>query len=671
MDLTPITVRVRAVARRVRLARALRAGATTFAPGVAGIAVALAAARLGWIADADLRVAVALGLLGPLGITLAAAARAMPALLPAEIVDRAYALHGRLTAALELGDQIEASPLAALAVEDALAHATRVSPARAFPLRVPAHARALVAACAALAIASTLDRPAVPTPAPEPAPTLAPLLVHADDVALERDALRELEQQGEPTPELRAAIDDTNALLEALEDRTIDRTDALRRLGELSARLDRPRPTSLTTREDLLRELGDRLGRGETTAELAQALRDADADAAQQALAALADRVRERALSAEERRRLREALDEARADAGDDALERELSEAEEALRRQEAQAEPEEAEERLLEQRREEVQRLREQHEQRMQAERELERLERELGEAADQMGEQGEDDEQAADSLDDAAEDLNRTARDQEAEAQMRQLAEQLRQLREMIRRQREQRGGSGEDGEGGEGAGRGSESGPSGRMDRYVLRAGGGAGGSEGVGIAARRSGGSRGEGDAEGSQGEGDEQDREGAPGGTSGSSPGEDGEGGQGGEQSEPQQTLVLGDEGGDGVLELPGFGRSGTGSARSGGEGEDDGADGAGHDHDPRSLEDPTDRSGDHRTVAVRGDDQGRGPSRSEVIRGGAARGFASRDYERVYADYESHAERAIEQDEIPPGYRFYVRRYFDLIRPRD
>ncbi len=128
-------------------------------------------------------------------------------------------------------------------------------------------------------------------------------------------------------------------------------------------------------------------------------------------------------------------------------------------------------------------------------------------------------------------------------------------------------------------------------------------------------------------------------------------------------------LVLG-EGGGATLELPGFG-SGTSTESGGGDdGEEGAGDGAGNAHDGSALEDPTERGGDHRTVAVHGDDQGRGPSRSEVIRGGAARGFASRDYERVYADYAQHAEEEIEEDEIPPGYRFYVRRYFELIRPR-
>jgi hypothetical protein len=61
---------------------------------------------------------------------------------------------------------------------------------------------------------------------------------------------------------------------------------------------------------------------------------------------------------------------------------------------------------------------------------------------------------------------------------------------------------------------------------------------------------------------------------------------------------------------------------------------------------------------------------GEGPSRSQVIRGASSRGFASRDYERVYEDYASHADEAVERDRVPPGRRSYVERYFELIRPR-
>jgi hypothetical protein len=37
----------------------------------------------------------------------------------------------------------------------------------------------------------------------------------------------------------------------------------------------------------------------------------------------------------------------------------------------------------------------------------------------------------------------------------------------------------------------------------------------------------------------------------------------------------------------------------------------------------------------------------------------------------VYAPYWDHAREVLHQAEVPAGYRSYVRRYFQLIRPRD
>ena len=68
---------------------------------------------------------------------------------------------------------------------------------------------------------------------------------------------------------------------------------------------------------------------------------------------------------------------------------------------------------------------------------------------------------------------------------------------------------------------------------------------------------------------------------------------------------------------------------------------------------------------------VAGQDTGQGASRSEVILGAAERGFSHRGYRKVYTEYRTVAEEALNKDEIPGGYRFYVRRYFQLIRPRD
>jgi hypothetical protein len=61
---------------------------------------------------------------------------------------------------------------------------------------------------------------------------------------------------------------------------------------------------------------------------------------------------------------------------------------------------------------------------------------------------------------------------------------------------------------------------------------------------------------------------------------------------------------------------------------------------------------------------------GTGPTRSQVIESAAARGFAQRSYERVFADYQSVVEEALAEGDVPDGRRYIVRRYFQLIRPR-
>ena len=70
-------------------------------------------------------------------------------------------------------------------------------------------------------------------------------------------------------------------------------------------------------------------------------------------------------------------------------------------------------------------------------------------------------------------------------------------------------------------------------------------------------------------------------------------------------------------------------------------------------------------------LQVQGQQTGNGPSRSQVIRTAAAGGFASRPYRQVYSPYWDRAREVLHQGEVPPGFRSYVRRYFQLIRPRE
>ena len=70
-------------------------------------------------------------------------------------------------------------------------------------------------------------------------------------------------------------------------------------------------------------------------------------------------------------------------------------------------------------------------------------------------------------------------------------------------------------------------------------------------------------------------------------------------------------------------------------------------------------------------VQAQGLDTGEGPSNSEVILAAAEKGFRGGGYKKVFTQYKTVAEEQINKEKVPDGYRFYVHRYFQLIRPRE
>ena len=79
----------------------------------------------------------------------------------------------------------------------------------------------------------------------------------------------------------------------------------------------------------------------------------------------------------------------------------------------------------------------------------------------------------------------------------------------------------------------------------------------------------------------------------------------------------------------------------------------------------------TDIASDTQEVHQDGFDTGQGSSNSKSIRVAAEKGFRGDDYKKVFTKYHTVAEDDMNQEEVPDGYRFYVKRYFQLIRPRD
>jgi len=89
----------------------------------------------------------------------------------------------------------------------------------------------------------------------------------------------------------------------------------------------------------------------------------------------------------------------------------------------------------------------------------------------------------------------------------------------------------------------------------------------------------------------------------------------------------------------------------------------------GQGHDPQLLGDKERLSARTRDVNVAGE-EGDGPSSRQVVSAAAQRGFATRGWRQVHQDYRGVVEERMERQSIPAGHRRYVRRYFDLIRPR-
>jgi hypothetical protein len=80
------------------------------------------------------------------------------------------------------------------------------------------------------------------------------------------------------------------------------------------------------------------------------------------------------------------------------------------------------------------------------------------------------------------------------------------------------------------------------------------------------------------------------------------------------------------------------------------------------------LGDPTDRFGKTKDEKLTGV-HGQGPSRRETILTSAKKGFAHAGYRKVYADYKKAAEEVMTQEKVPQGYKYYVKRYFQRIKP--
>jgi hypothetical protein len=441
---------------------------------------------------------------------------------------------------------------------------------------------------------------------------MKPALLGTDDVELFRQIGQELTKSADD-PQLSAAARRFNQLVEDIAAHRMDRREVFERLASLERELSESGELDREALDDGLKELARELEKSGLTKPAAEALSEKRLADAEQALRELAERLKRKTQppSKAELEKLRNALQKASAAAASRqaALEQ---------RRQEL------AEEQQSLFKKKQQGDSSAKTEQRLnENKRKLERLGRDkdkadrsqkkLSELDKQLQEAArqlmQDAQAAGQSLESAAEDVNRMGKQQMTDEQKKEMLKRLQELREVLRQQ----GKGGKD--------------QMDRLQRFSERARGG-----------------------------GKEPGQSGKPG--AGTSPGQ----------------LRLSHASGDGPsIDVPMPGSAPAAGQDGQSEGAQDGQTGKsyGQGHDDKLAGDPTKLAGKTQDVTAAGVDSGQGSASAEVIYGAAERGFVGKGYQKVFTDYQTVAEQVMSQDQIPPGYRFYVRRYFQLIRPRD
>jgi hypothetical protein len=607
----------RSTGRRLKLRRALTAASACLPLPLGYAALVVGVAKALPLSMAQARPWL-WGTLVPAAFVVAAALRAALARRSpfegALALDRHHGLDDRIANALAFSrlPVAERTPLMQAAIIDAAERAPKLEPRRAARISIPrelAYSAALVLGLVGLSALEVRQLRAVPPPVVK----LQPMLLSADDVELFREIGQELSKSADD-PQVSAAARRFNQLVEDIAAHRMDRREVFDRLGSLERELSESSELDREALDEGLKDLARELEKSGLTKPAAEALSEKRLADAEQALRELAERLKQKKNppSKAELDKLRSALQKASVassehQAGIEQRRKELQEEEQSLLKKKQQGDSSPKTEQKLAENRRKLDRLGREKERADSSQKKLSELDKQLQEAARQLMQ---DAQAAGRSLESAAEDVNRMGKQQQTDEQKKEMLKRLQELREVLRQQ-----------------GKGGKE-QMDRMQRFGERARGG-------------------------------------------GKQPGQNGKPGSG---SQPGQ-LRLSRGSGDGPgIDVPMPGASPGAGKEGGQDGAPSGAQagkGYGQGHDENLAGDPTKLEGKTQDVTAAGVDSGQGSASAEVIYGAAERGFVGRGYQKVFTDYQTVAEQVMQQDEIPPGYRFYVRRYFQLIRPRD
>lgn len=631
---------LRSVRRRLRLQAALDGGARAAVVAATLMLGAVYLWRLRVFGQRGLLMAGLVALLVVVAGALERALRRIPLDRAALAIDRTHGLHDRLRSALAFAAEAAPTPFMLAAIADAEAAARTVEPRRAAPWQRP---EALGAAAVVGTVAALVALLQFPTHAKLAAlPPLPPRLT-VDRALLEpeRQAAAALAAQAAQSgdEDTKQLANELNQLLQQIDAEELTRKQAFDKLAQLENQYLRASDGQLDELKQKLRKAGTELAKSKKLAETGRALQEDDPAKAQKELQKLAAEAEARAnepkpdskFEQQQREEMARALEEAAKQQEKSAEEKKQQAEEQKLRDEERRLKKELAErpkdeelQRKLQRNQRELQRLEREKQQRAEQQRQLQRLQREMERAAEQL-------------------------RQKLSPQALQQLAEQMRQMQSEM-----------------------TKLGNQGRAQMQIAEI------KEVLRRAGKSSQGRNGQ-SGQGKDGQGQEQSQQQANG------KGGKGKGDKGDERLREfnqhaggkSDTLILGENGGksDTMLLLPlpmgpGPGQEKPGPSGKGPGQELPGGDGIGKEHDANLMGDATTLGGKRHDTRVEGA-QGAGPSRSQTILGSAEKGFASTGYKRVYGDYTAVVEEVMSKERVPPGYRYFIKRYFQLIKPRE
>src|SRR5258706_10797586 len=208
-DLASLERPARRAEMRIRLGRALATGTTALCIGLVAAAVDVALRKTGVIGERPARIVLGLLAAAPFVAGAVAYFREVPARAGAVALDRFHGLSDRLSSALTFAALPSAERTAFMdaAIDDAIAHAERLDPRHAVPLKAPRDLGAAMGLALAVVLIGVFEvRRHEPA---SHAQTIEAVDVTADDIDAMREFLEEMKRRDQ-SEEAKAATQEVH-----------------------------------------------------------------------------------------------------------------------------------------------------------------------------------------------------------------------------------------------------------------------------------------------------------------------------------------------------------------------------------------------------------------------------------------------------------------------------